>query len=465
MRIVRDHAGVPHIYASTQADLFFAQGFVQAQDRLFQMDLWRRASLGRLSEILGANFIDRDAMTRRVQYRGDLDTEWASYGADVKRIAEAFVGGINAWVSIVRDHPTEDFALARWPPSYWRAEDLLTRTDAFLESGGVFGEIRRRGLPDAVRDALRLVGTAPFLVGPAPPAALVGVRAAPHATAANGTVRAIDARSSLSAPSPRYLVHLSAPGWNVVGATAPWLPGVAIGHNNRVAWGAAPADLGTGDIVVDDLSRVRLGATELIRVKGRPDMVPFTRDTTPHGVVIASDRDRRRAFVLRWSGFDPGTAAELGALALDRARDAAEFRAALERWKTPGRRIVWADADGRGGSPGAGRAVADRSVADQALFAHPLGVTAAARQRFDVGPVPRPADDAQMQLAMEIAAWDRSRAINAPGQAGLPAMAHYADAAARWSSGGSVELWFSDEAVQRNAEATLTLIPRPRPAR
>src|SRR5262245_52632410 len=84
VRIVRDTWGVPHIYAGTRDDVFFAQGFVQAQDRLFQMDLWRRSAQGRLSQVLGPNFIERDAMTRRVQYRGALDAEWASYGADAR---------------------------------------------------------------------------------------------------------------------------------------------------------------------------------------------------------------------------------------------------------------------------------------------------------------------------------------------------------------------------------------------
>src|SRR5262249_31087306 len=109
VRVVRDRAGVPHIYAGNDHDLFFAQGFVQAQDRLFQIDLWRRASQGRLAEILGANFIDRDAMTRRIQYRGDLAAEWASYGADARAIADAFAQGINAYVSMVRERPPDEF--------------------------------------------------------------------------------------------------------------------------------------------------------------------------------------------------------------------------------------------------------------------------------------------------------------------------------------------------------------------
>ena len=95
VRVVRDRWGVAHISAHNQDDLFFAQGFVQAQDRLFQMDLWRRSVQGRLSEVLGSNFIERDAMTRRVQFRGDIAAEWASYGSDTKTIAAAFTRGIN----------------------------------------------------------------------------------------------------------------------------------------------------------------------------------------------------------------------------------------------------------------------------------------------------------------------------------------------------------------------------------
>src|SRR6266851_5975984 len=134
VRVARDRWGVPHIVARSQDDLFFAQGFVQAQDRLFQMDLWRRSSQGRLAEVLGPNFAERDAMTRRIQYRGEIDAEWARYGADAKAIADAFVRGVNAWVALARDRPPEEFALAGWQPDVWAAGDLLNRTDAFVES-------------------------------------------------------------------------------------------------------------------------------------------------------------------------------------------------------------------------------------------------------------------------------------------------------------------------------------------
>src|SRR5437763_15387687 len=119
VRVIRDRWGVPHIRASTRDDLFFAQGFVQAEDRLFQMDLWRRSVQGRLAEVLGANFVSRDAMTRRIQYGGNLDEEWASYGPETRAIATAFVRGVNAWVAIAREHPPEEFALAGWGPETW----------------------------------------------------------------------------------------------------------------------------------------------------------------------------------------------------------------------------------------------------------------------------------------------------------------------------------------------------------
>jgi penicillin G amidase len=216
VRVVRDRWGVPHIYAGNQRDLFFAQGFVQAQDRLFQMDLWRRAAQGRLSEVLGANFIERDAMTRRMQYHGDLAADWASYGPETHAIADAFVRGINAWVDLVASRPPEEFALAGWRPEPWKADDLLNRTDAFLASANASDEVLRARLVAAVGagqadaltraafaspinvpreldintisyvigDALREVGTPPFFSGLSAPVKTVRLAARGESLAA-----------------------------------------------------------------------------------------------------------------------------------------------------------------------------------------------------------------------------------------------------------------------------------------
>ncbi len=319
--VVRDRWGIPHITAQNADDLFFAQGFVQAQDRLFQMDLWRRGVQGRLSETLGANYIERDAMTRRMQFRGDIDREWASYAPDTRDIAIAFTRGINAWVSIARGDLPEEFVLAGWQPEYWKPEDLLNRTDAFVASVDAQGELLRARLaaaigidgvsrllpsPDGaplttppgvdlsaityvVPETVRRVGTPPFfsaLAAPVTKAARPGQAAAsdraesseassarrdtgsasprrasvstgsvwalgPSRTETGGALLAVDAVHAWDAPARRYIVHLTAPGWNVAGATSPWMPGVAIGHNDRIAWGMTAAPFDTQDIVIE----------------------------------------------------------------------------------------------------------------------------------------------------------------------------------------------------------------------
>src|SRR5205085_6295781 len=255
-----------HLSAANEDDLFFAQGFVQAQDRLFQIDLWRRSAQGRLSEVLGANFIERDAMTRRIQYRGPLDVEWRSYGPRTRAIAEAFTGGINAWIQRAQDDLPEEFALAGWKPERWKPEDLLSRTDAFLGSGDAQDEVLRAQLVSAIGapatdeiwplarggstrpipgvdlgavnytlgDLLRRVGTPPFFSALWAPvaggssaasrpagSAASNVWAVARSRAGGHALVAADPHSALVTPSLRYLVHLQAPGWNVIGATAP----------------------------------------------------------------------------------------------------------------------------------------------------------------------------------------------------------------------------------------------------
>jgi penicillin amidase len=470
VRIVRDRWGVPHIYAQSQDDLFVAQGFVQAQDRLFQMDLWRRSVQGRLAQVLGPNFVERDANTRRIQYRGDLAVEWASYGPDTLAIASAFVRGVNAWVVLAREHPPEEFVRAGWKPELWSPVDLLNRTDAFVESGDAIDEVRREHMSEVIVDAIRRVGTPPFFagsIGVQPDR--IAVRSTGHVEATRAGVLALaEARPTLDHPSRRYFVHLNAPGWNVAGATAPWRPGVAVGHNDRIAWGMAPIDVDTQRVYAEPDTAPKVVVQEPIVIKGRAQPFVFGLETTAHGLVFASDRARHLVYTLQWSGTQPGAAPELASLALDRARTPEEFRAALARWKMPARRVVYVDADGHVGESMA--AVGERRdrrpgpapparVSDQAVVAHPLGVFAATAQRFTIGPLPRPTgDDSPLRGVFDAKDWDRSRAIHAPGQSESPASPHFSDLAKLWSAGELVPLAFGDAAVQANTESTLTLV-------
>ena len=100
VEVLRDTWGVAHIYAQTQDDLFFAQGFVAAQDRLWQMEIWRRTGEGKLAEILGPSAIERDKFARLMRYRGDMEAEWKSYAPDARPIIESFVRGVTAFIEI-----------------------------------------------------------------------------------------------------------------------------------------------------------------------------------------------------------------------------------------------------------------------------------------------------------------------------------------------------------------------------
>jgi penicillin amidase len=384
VRVVRDRWGIPHITAQNTHDLFFAQGFVQAQDRLFQMDLWRRSVQGRLAQVLGPNFIDRDVMTARVQYHGDKNVEWASYAAGTPQIADAFVAGINAWVFRARAHLPDEFVLAGWIPDLWTRDDLLNRTDAFLASGDAELETFRAQLMAEVGDrranvllpsmagrkpwpvtdlgaaggvlanALHRAGASPYFAGFAVPFAGSNAWAIPAARSATGApIVATDPHRPLTSPSLRYLVHLKAPGWNVIGATSPWLPGVVIGHNEKVAWGMAAHPLNTEELRVEPSKSTTVVKDRLLVKNSGP--FAFDREYTDHGVVIASDREHQLVFSLAWIGFQPGAAPELGALALARAESIGDLRTAVANWKMPVVDVVYAD-----------RATVGRQVSGQA---------------------------------------------------------------------------------------------------
>src|SRR5262245_7710436 len=112
VRIVRDSWGVPHIFAKSDDDLFFAQGYVAAQDRLWQMEMWRRTAEGRLAEVLGPQAVERDKTARLLKYRGRFDAEeFDSYHPDAKRLLAAFVGGVNAFIASHGDRLPVEFVL------------------------------------------------------------------------------------------------------------------------------------------------------------------------------------------------------------------------------------------------------------------------------------------------------------------------------------------------------------------
>jgi penicillin amidase len=170
---------------------------------------------------------------------------------------------------------------------------------------------------------------------------------------------ASDPHRSITLPSLRYLVHLNAPGWNVIGSGEPALPGVAIGHNERIAWGLTIVGTDQSDLYVEetdpeDPTRYKVGdgwermkvVRESIRVRGEEKPVEVELRFTRHGPVLHEDAKRRRAYALRWVGLEPGGAAYLGSLGVGRARDWVSFRQALKAWKVPSLNMIYGDIDG-----------------------------------------------------------------------------------------------------------------------
>ncbi|MDP7481068.1 MAG: penicillin acylase family protein, partial [Vicinamibacterales bacterium] len=128
VEIIRDEWGLPHIYAQNDDDLFFAQGYVMAQDRLWQMEMWRRWHEGRLAEIFGPDALDYDRRTRLMMFRGPFDgEEWTSYHPDAERLFTAHANGVNAYIEQNRDNLPMEFQLTGIVPAPWTAETVVLR--------------------------------------------------------------------------------------------------------------------------------------------------------------------------------------------------------------------------------------------------------------------------------------------------------------------------------------------------
>ncbi|HYL62939.1 MAG TPA: penicillin acylase family protein [Candidatus Methylomirabilis sp.] len=401
VRVQRDRWGVAHIFAQNEHDLFFAQGFVVAQDRLFQMELWKRSGQGRLAEILGASAVQRDINARLLRYRGDMEAEYKSYAPDTKEILEAFTAGINAYIEEIQKPggiglPLE-FQIAGFKPEPWKPEDCLNRMAAYsmtMNAGSELQHAQMVAMLGADKASSLFEFDPPVKLDPAPgidfaglsPAILenlVGsdVRMDFHGarlegsnnwtvsgalTASGKPLLANDPHRVIAEPSLRYIVHLVAPGWDVIGAGESGLPGVAVGHNEKIAWGFTIFGLDQQDLYLSELNpadpeqyktehgwqRMEV-KTETIGVRGG-DPVTVKLKFTRHGPVLWEDG--KRALALRWVGADPGTAGYLGSLALDRAESWTEFEDAMARWKVPSENIVYADRDGNIGEHSTGLA-------------------------------------------------------------------------------------------------------------
>ena len=406
VEILIDRYGVPHIYARNEDDLFFAQGFNVARDRLFQLDTWRRRGRGELAAVFGGSFVEQDRAARLFLYRGDLKTEWAAYGSGTEHIAARFAAGINAYIDFLDSHPERvppEFRHFDYRPAHWSAADVVQIRSHGL-SRNLSEEVARahvaclagldadrvrarlapswstrvpRGLnPCLPVDVLKVfqLATREFALtqdAAGAPVAALGLASenagregsnnwaiAPFKSATGRAVLANDPHRSYLQPSIRYLVDLESPTLRAIGANETHLPGISIGHNDFIAFGYTIFPVDQEDLYVygtrpSDSMRYLYRHRwtpfkvihETIAVRGAAAVeteLLFSR----HGPVIYQDAATNRAFAVRSAWLEPGTEPYLGALQHLRAHDLGDFERSLSRWGAPSLNHLYADTQG-----------------------------------------------------------------------------------------------------------------------
>ncbi|MDG1278684.1 MAG: penicillin acylase family protein [Algoriphagus sp.] len=416
VEIIRDEWGINHIYANNQHDLFFAQGYAAAKDRLFQFEIWRRQATGTVAEILGESELKRDIGTRLFKYRGDLTEEMNHYHEDGEEIINAYTQGVNAYIEEILTTPDQlpiEFKILNIVPEKWTSDVVISRHQGLL--GNIENELEiaqavaKLGV-EKVKDLNWFHPKDPDLnIDPIidqellsdnilelykayrkpvkfkksdvlpeyrnsksenPIASVIEENDAAFSIGSNNwvvsgalmedgnTYMANDPHRTIAIPSLRYMVHLVAPGWNVIGGGEPEIPGISIGHNEYGAWGLTIFSTDGEDLYVYELNPENKNQylyngnwedmnviTETIKVKGQEDVI-VDLSYTRHGPVTYVDSVNNKAYAVRCAWLEPGGSPYLASLRMDQAKTWEEFREACNYSHIPGENMIWADKKG-----------------------------------------------------------------------------------------------------------------------
>jgi len=417
VEVLRDQWGVNHIYANNEHDLFFTQGYCAAKDRLFQFEIWRRQATGTTAEILGAREIKRDIGTRLFQYRGSIEKDLARYHPRGVAIINAYVQGVNAYIKEANQDPSAlpiEFKLLHIQPKEWTAAVVISRHQGLLgnitqelniaRAVGKIGEDKVKDIvwfhpkqpnltmdssiqpallekdilalynayrnelvfqktdfgekdEDAVMNSHNLPEKDLFLQSQEMEGSNNWIVAGSK-SASGYPLLANDPHRKIAVPSLRYIVHLVAPGWNVIGGGEPEIPGVSIGHNEKGAWGLTIFETDGEDLYVYDLNKKNLNQywykgqwkdmkliQDSIHVKNSAD-VKMTHRYSVHGPICFIDSVNHKAYAVRAAWMEPGGAPYLASLRIDQATNWESFREACSYSHIPGENMIWADKKG-----------------------------------------------------------------------------------------------------------------------
>ncbi len=387
-----DDDGIPRVAAGSDLDAAAALGFVHARDRMFQMELMRRAASGRLSEIAGSMTLRLDRTMRVLGLRRRAEADLPALDADTRAMLDAYAAGVNAWIAARGRLAAPEF-IPLGAPEPWTAVDSLLwgKTMGLYLSGNWRSELARAAVRDrlpaarmkelwppqddtprpdahALPGSTRLAAVATRVVAAVPdfPEPFTWPSSASNEWAVDGRgtttgrpLLAGDPHLGFSLPAIWYLARIDTPGGALVGATAPGVPFLVIGHNGRIAWTFTTTGADTQDVFAEtvlpdgryqtpDGPQAFVEHEERIRVRGASDERLLVRETR-HGPVlsdldaISGDAPGGPVLAVAMANLLPGDSTATGLLALNRASDVAGAGRASELVTAPVQNLLAAD--------------------------------------------------------------------------------------------------------------------------
>jgi len=374
--VSRDKWGIPHIKADNEQDLFLATGFIQARERLWQMELIRRLAYGRLSEILGKPGERFDVRSRVLGIPLAIERDYQKLPVEMKELLSAYARGVNAYLGSLKWNWPPEFMILRFRPEPWRVEDTLAikHVLAMELAADLTSELPRmnimkltghRGLevlepnidfaPDPeVRLDLLFLGELerPILAG-SNNWVISG-----SLTESGQPLLANDPHLAISVPPIWMEIDLESPDYKVSGVTVPGVPLVIIGHNQYIAWGVTNSYLDVQDIYVeqvnwDNESYFRKGEwkpftfrKEIVKIRGEKEPRIMNIRWTEEGPMLNPFLlNCEMPVTLRWTIYE-GDQTVYGLYLINRARNWTEFCQGVRLFENPSQNFVYADIAG-----------------------------------------------------------------------------------------------------------------------
>lgn len=386
--VYRDDHGVPHIEAKSMKDLFIAQGFVTAQDRMFQMDLSRRQASGMLSEVIGEKTLSRDKFFRTLGLRRAAEASYHKYSPEMKKYLTWYADGVNAYIKQAKKANTLpiEFMLVGYEPKKWTPVDSLVigKYMAFDLGGHWEGQAFRYYLMETFskEKALDLFpgypADAPAILEDLKESGLDFEKSFAEAVVPNfhngsnnwvvsgsktqsgKPLLANDPHLSLGTPSIWYQTHLTAPEYVVSGVIFAGIPGIIVGHNETIAWGVTNVGPDVQELYIEkrnpkdpyefqylaDWEKADV-VDEVIKVKDKAD-VNYEVVITRHGPIISEFAHHDKpgtALSLKWTALQPSKELE-AVIMMNRSKNWQQFEKSLESFHTPAQNFVFASTDG-----------------------------------------------------------------------------------------------------------------------